>query len=95
MNILRLNSEGKNVKKLQSNLIQLGFLLTINGLFEKNTEAAVKQFQKENNLRVDGVVGWYTNRKINNLVSSKNNGVDGTKQEDEFDWKIIVKWISK
>lgn len=95
MNILRLNSEGKNVKKLQSNLIQLGYLLKINGLFEKNTEAAVKQFQKENNLRVDGVVGWYTNRKINNLVSSKNNGVDGNKQEDKFDWKIIVKWISK
>jgi peptidoglycan hydrolase-like protein with peptidoglycan-binding domain len=95
MNILRLNCEGKKVKQLQRNLIQLGYLLTINGVFEKNTETVVKQFQKDNNLKVDGEVGWYTNHKISSLVSSKNKGIDSAKNNEVFDWKAITKWIYK
>ena len=52
MEILKLGSKGESVKQLQR---ILG--LTADGDFGPKTDAAVKQFQKNNNLKEDGIVG--------------------------------------
>jgi len=45
------------IQELQERLYVKGFLTKISGKFDLETEEAVKEFQKENNLRVDGIVG--------------------------------------
>lgn len=52
MQTLKLGSKGEDVKKLQSYLN-----LCVDGIFGNMTEESVKQFQKENKLTPDGVVG--------------------------------------
>lgn len=55
---LRTGSRGKDVRILQENLRQLGFLNdAADGIFGTNTNAAVRSFQKAQGLSVDGVVG--------------------------------------
>ena len=80
---LRLNSTGSEVRDLQKNLTTLGFYWAeITGNFGKKTEAAVKLFQEENGLTVDGVAGTKTLKAIadaiaklgNNNNNNENNG---------------------
>ena len=55
---LRTGSRGEDVRILQENLRQLGFLNdAADGIFGTNTNAAVRNFQKAQGLSVDGVVG--------------------------------------
>ena len=66
---IRRGSRGPYVTLCQEDLIQLGYDVGktgADGIFGKNTEAAVKQFQREHNdmdgnpLKVDGIVGQKT-----------------------------------
>ncbi|NET41497.1 peptidoglycan-binding protein [Okeania sp. SIO2B3] len=55
-------SSGDDVKRLQMILNEMGYSLVVDGIFGSNTEAAVKEFQKNTTLEVDGIVGpltWY------------------------------------
>jgi putative chitinase len=58
--ILRRESLGEAVGKLQGMLRDLGFELTIDQDFGPATELAVMQFQKAHDLEVDGIVGTQT-----------------------------------
>ena len=66
--ILKLNFRGNYVrflqKLLESKFIPVG---TIDGIFGQKTENAVKQFQEQNSLTVDGIVGPNTWATITNL----------------------------
>lgn len=56
--LLKINSRGEDVKTAQETLKQLGFRPgPIDGVFGGKTENAVIQFQEENNLYADGIVG--------------------------------------
>lgn len=50
-------SSGNDVKNLQTLLNNNGYSLTVDGIFGKETQAAVKDYQSKNNLTVDGIVG--------------------------------------
>ena len=55
-------SRGNDVERLQMTLNEMGYSLVGDGIFGSNTEAAVKEFQKNSSLEVDGIVGpltWY------------------------------------
>lgn len=59
---LSRGSRGNDVERLQMTLNEMGYSLVIDGIFGPNTEAAVKGFQKNSHLEVDGIVGpltWY------------------------------------
>ena len=58
---LAYGSSGKNVKLLQQRLTDLGYYEgPVSGNFQGNTRNAVKAFQTQNGLAVDGVVGKKT-----------------------------------
>ena len=57
---LRIGSSGQDVKTLQTALNKRGFSLNVDGVFGENTENAVKTFQSQNGLTVDGIVGSKT-----------------------------------
>ena len=59
--VLRLGSIGSDVTLVQRLLNNAGYgLLVEDGIFGSRTETAVKQFQNDQNLTVDGVVGSLT-----------------------------------
>lgn len=55
--LLQLGDEGEDVRTVQEQLNELGEDLEADGVFGPLTEAAVRQFQEENGLDVDGIVG--------------------------------------
>lgn len=62
---LRINSRGAQVSKLQAELKAAGFSPgSIDGVFGKNTLAAVRKYQAKYGLSVDGVVGPRTWSKL-------------------------------
>ena len=67
-------SKGEDVKKLQQTLIDAGYNVGstgADGVYGKNTLAAVKQYQKDNGLAVDGIAGKNT---LGSLYSSSSGG---------------------
>lgn len=55
---LTLGARGEEVKQLQQALIERGYLQgEADGIFGEKTREAVKQFQKDNGLTVDGIAG--------------------------------------
>jgi len=56
--LLEVGSSGSNVKKVQERLIKFGYLEgEADGKYGEATRNAVRWFQKNNNLTVDGRVG--------------------------------------
>ena len=63
MENLKIGSSGSDVEKLQKALIDAGYDVGgtgADGILGKNTEAAIKQYQKDNGLVVDGIAGKNT-----------------------------------
>lgn len=60
MTTIKNGSRGEDVKILQTTLNKFGYNLTIDGIFGKNTQSAVIDYQKKNNLSSDGIVGAKT-----------------------------------
>ena len=70
----RNGSSGEEVRKIQKALVDAGYDVGktgADGVFGKNTLAAVKQYQKDNGLAVDGIVGKNT---IGSLFNQKAAG---------------------
>lgn len=62
---LKKGSSGPQVIELQKRLTKLGYSTKgVDGSFGKNTEAAVKKFQKAKKLTSDGVVGPKTKKAL-------------------------------
>ena len=59
-NTLRRGAKGEDVKKMQRQLSNKGYTLTIDGDFGPTTEAKVKQFQRDKRLISDGICGSQT-----------------------------------
>ena len=67
--VLRYGKEGDEVAKLQAALTELTYYKgEIDGKFGKKTVAAVKAFQKDAALKVDGRVGDLTKAKLTDLT---------------------------
>ena len=72
--LLGRGSKGSEVIELQKKLIQLGYTLgKADGKFGSKTEAAVRRFQKEHGLRVDGLAGTQTIKELKRLTGQSTN----------------------
>lgn len=71
--LIQKGDEGAEVKQLQENLIKLGYSCGswgADGDFGNDTEKAVKKFQQDKGLEVDGVVGPLTQAAITKALAS-------------------------
>lgn len=67
---LKQGSSGTQVKYLQMNLNSLGYSCgTADGKYGTKTYNAVKEFQKDNGLAVDGIAGNQTQAKIKSTIT--------------------------
>lgn len=71
MEILRIGSKGDAVRSLQVLLTNHGFTGIVDGIFGTNTEDNVLEFQKRNNLSIDGIVGNATWKALLNDTETK------------------------
>ena len=62
-----------SVYQLQKDLVRLGYKISVDGDFGSGTEKAVKQFQRDNNLSVDGIAGKDTLGKIEELQAETSH----------------------
>jgi len=74
-----------NVKKVQQNLLDLGYRVVgkADGSFGLNTESGVKAFQKAKGLTTDGKVGLNTWNALFNSYTSSNGTDDKAKANDK------------
>lgn len=80
---LKYGSSGDEVKKLQQSLMNAGYDVGstgADGQFGDNTLAAVKQYQQDNGLAVDGVAGTNTQGKLFGSASTGTGGSTSTAQ---------------
>jgi peptidoglycan hydrolase-like protein with peptidoglycan-binding domain len=76
---LKLGSKGEEVKTVQRKLKELGFLKgSVDGDFGEATETAVKAFQKQYGLTVDGKVGANTMAKLASARQTAKPAVTAT-----------------
>ena len=74
---LRNGSTGSQVKNLQAALAENGYDVgNLDGVYGKKTEAAVKQYQKDHGLTVDGIAGKNTLGSLTSPSNTKNNMVN-------------------
>lgn len=58
--ILRRGDQGADVRQIQESLCKRRYPCAVNGVFDQQTEQSVLQFQRDNNLVADGIVGPQT-----------------------------------
>ena len=68
---LELHDRGLKVVEVQIYLNELGYNLDADGIFGITTENAVKGFQEDNNLHVDGIVGENSYQLLKKMISEK------------------------
>ncbi|MEG4589382.1 glycoside hydrolase family protein [Microcoleus sp. MOSTC5] len=56
--------EGEDVRQVQEALIAAGINVYADGVFGKDTDRAVRQFQQQKGLTADGVVGVHTRKEL-------------------------------
>ena len=67
--LLKKGSKGEAVTELQGWLYQLGYNPgSTDGIFGPKTEKAVKAFQRDTDLQVDGIVGPATRASLENAI---------------------------
>lgn len=69
--VLRISSRGGSVREMQESLSALGYDVRVDGFFGPETQDAVKAFQKDHDLAVDGLVGAMTWRALRKAVEEK------------------------
>lgn len=75
---LAIGAEGRDVERVQEYLKKLGYLKKVTGYFGSDTDSAVRSFQNNNKLSVDGKVGAKTLSVLTSGSAKKSTGVHVT-----------------
>lgn len=66
--VYELGDQGEGVKQIQQYLYDIGYDVNIDGIFGQRTREIVKNFQYNNGLKVDGVVGEETLKVLEEMA---------------------------
>lgn len=77
-NALAIGAKGDDVTSVQKRLKTLGYISKTTGYFGSDTDTAVRSFQKNNGLSVDGKVGSNTMNKLISDSAKKSSGASVT-----------------
>lgn len=72
-----MGSQGEFVRRLQSELNKQGYQLDEDGVFGEKTRAAVRDYQKKNSLKRDGIAGDETWGSLMERVGIGGGGAAG------------------
>lgn len=72
---LRKGDRGQAVQELQTLLNKHGYKLVVDGIFGDKTYASVIDFQRDNNLKVDGIVGIQTVSRLKQPPQKRSSSV--------------------
>ncbi len=83
--VLKLGSSGSQVRTLQTKLNRWGYNCgSVDGIFGSKTQTAVKQFQKNNGLVADGIVGAKTAQALGMTLSSSSSSNSSYNSSDIY-----------
>jgi peptidoglycan hydrolase-like protein with peptidoglycan-binding domain len=71
---LKQGMRGTDVRTLQTDLAELGFTTSTSGVFDANTTAAVKSFERAYGLKVNGVVSSAFVDQLNHVLAAPTGG---------------------
>ena len=92
--VLKQGSKGADVKTLQRKLKNWGYYTgSVDGIFGKQTTAAVKYFQRRNGLVADGIVGKKTLSALGMKLSGSSSSNNATGQYNDNDLYLLAKLI--
>lgn len=84
MSNLRIGSRGASVTQLQDRLSSAGFNPgASDGIYGRNTEAAVRAFQQAQRIQVDGIVGPQTRRALDSFQASGGRQPTGPRNDGD------------
>lgn len=90
---LKQGSRGETVKKVQQKLKNWGYYKgSVDGIYGSQTTAAVKYFQRKNNLAVDGIAGNKTLAAMG-IYTSSNQSSSGSSSYSEADISLLARLI--
>lgn len=93
--LLGRGSKGPEVTELQKKLAQLGYTIgTADGKFGSKTEAAVRRFQKEYGLRVDGLAGTQTIKELKRLTGQSTNASGKAVGYKNIDTNLLARTVN-
>lgn len=81
---LQKGSIGFLVRETQADLTLIGYPITVNGVFDQATEAAIKAFQAAQGITVDGIFGPITEGKMEAAITAIRQAM-----RDESNHKVI------
>jgi peptidoglycan hydrolase-like protein with peptidoglycan-binding domain len=87
--LVRRGDKAHPVPSLQYHLRARGHVVTVDGDFGPKTEAAVRAFQKEKNLGVDGIVGPLTWAALVLTVRRGDQGDAVRSVQEEFQYRNL------
>lgn len=92
--LLGRGSKGPEVIELQKKLEQLGYVIgTADGKFGSKTEAAIRRFQKERGLRVDGLAGTQTIKELKLLTGQSTNSTGKAVGNKNVDTNLLARCV--
>lgn len=92
--VLKQGMSGTQVRTLQTKLNRWGYNAgTVDGIYGKNTTAAVKRFQKKNGLAVDGIVGAKTAAALGMQLTAGGTGTSSNSSYNSSDVYLLAKCI--
>lgn len=90
--VLRVGMRGDAVGQLQERLVAVGYEIDVDGVYGNQTVAAVRDFQRVNDLAVDGIAGAVTQRTLvakgQDPIVPPRSERDATDEENKMD-KLI------
>lgn len=88
-------ARGPEVKELQTRLAQLGYVVgPLDGKFGAKTDRAVRNFQQEHGLKVDGIAGTRTIAELKRLTGESTNATGKPVGYKNVDTSLLAKLVS-